>query len=206
MTAATGADDKQLQKYNYEHFWLKHFAHQAHPGGLRHRYTTFEEKLAAALEYKAQEELPWPLLVDDLAGSVHHDYGRGMADPVPGRANGQVAFYGMWTHAPTLQRAIAELLGGRVVADALDRTPHLLASFVDGYRGPRRGGRRAVLEYDLGAFGAGSLSFVGGKAKRVLGPLALRATPLPRRTRIALGLGFATLLLLVASLVGVAIR
>ena len=26
MTAATGADGKQLQKYNYEHFWLKHFA------------------------------------------------------------------------------------------------------------------------------------------------------------------------------------
>lgn len=187
--------------------FLDVFIHQAHPGGLRHRYTTFEEKLAGALEYKAQEELPWPLLVDDLAGSVHHAYSRGMADPVfLVDANGQVAFYGMWTHAPTLQRAIAELLGGRVVADALDRTPHLLASFVDGYRGPRRGGRRAVLEYDLGAFGAGSLSFLGNKAKRVLGPLALRATPLPGRTRMALGLGFAILLLLVASLVGVALR
>ncbi len=25
MTAPTGSDDKQLEKYNYEHFWLKHF-------------------------------------------------------------------------------------------------------------------------------------------------------------------------------------
>jgi len=180
------------------------FIHQAHPGEVRHHYTTFEDKLAGAQEYKQQEELPWPVLVDDLAGTAHLEYSRGMADPTfLIDADGRVAFYGMWTHAPTLNRAIAELLdkGGRGQAVGLDRTPHLLASFVDGYRGPRRGGRRGVLEYDLGAGGAGSLSFLGNKAKRFLGPLALRSTPLPRKTRLALGLGFATLLLLLVSLV-----
>lgn len=25
MTSPAGTDDKQVQKYNYEHFWLKHF-------------------------------------------------------------------------------------------------------------------------------------------------------------------------------------
>lgn len=25
MTAPAGTDEKQLRKYNYEHFWLKHF-------------------------------------------------------------------------------------------------------------------------------------------------------------------------------------
>ncbi len=185
--------------------FLDVFIHQAHPGEIRHRYTTFDQKLAGAREYKELEEIPWPVLVDDLAGTVHHAYSRGMADPTfLIDANGQVAFYGMWTHAPTLRRAIAELLGngGRGQALGLDRTPHLLASFVDGYRGPRRGGRRAVLEYDLGAGGAGTLSFLGNKAKRLLGPLALRSTPLPRRTRVALALGLGALALLVASLVG----
>ena len=67
--------------------------------------------------------------------------------------------------------------------------PHLFASFVDGWRGPRRGGIRAVLEYDLGGMGAGTLSFLGNKAKPVLGPLAQRATPLPVAARLALGGG-----------------
>jgi len=66
----------------------------------------------------------------------------------------------VWTHAPTLKQALDELLarGGRgVVVGGIGPTPHLLASFVDGYRCSRRG----VLEYDLGGFGAGSLSFLG---------------------------------------------
>ncbi len=175
---------------------------QAHPGELRHRYTTFEQKLAGARVYKEQEALPWPVLVDDLAGTMHEAYSRGMADPTfLIDVDGNVAFYGMWTHAPTLSQAVGELLtkGGRGVAGGLDRTPHLLASFVDGYRGPRRGGRRAVLEYDLGAGGAGTMSFLGNKARRVLGPLALRATPLPRQTRFALVLASLAALLLVGS-------
>ena len=185
------------------------FIHQAHPGELRHRYNTFDQKLDGAREYKDQEQLPWPVLVDDLAGTMHEAYSRGMADPTfLIDVNGEVAFYGMWTHAPTLQRAITELLdkNGRGQALGLDRTPHLLASFVDGYRGPRRGGRRAVLEYDLGAGGAGTLSFFGNKAKRALGPLALRSTPLPRRARLAIVLGLASFVLLLASMVAAILR
>lgn len=108
----------------------------------------------------------------------------------------------------TLDRAISDLLakGGRDEAGGLDRTPHLLASFVDGYRGPRRGGRRAVVEYDLGAGGAGTLSFLGNKAKRLLAPVALRSTPLPKKTRLALGLGFAAFGLLLASLIAAVFR
>jgi hypothetical protein len=123
-----------------------------------------------------------------------------MADPVfLIDSAGRVSFYGMWTHAPTLQRAIDELLarGGRGIALGLDRTPHLLASFVDGWRGPRRGGRRAVLEYDFGGFGAGTLSFLGNKAKPLLAPLALRAQPLPVAARLALGVGLAATAVLV---------
>ena len=71
--------------------------------------------MASARGYKREEGVPWPVLVDDLAGTVHQAYG-GMSDPVYliGAA-ARVAFYGMWTHPPKLKEAIDELLarGGR---------------------------------------------------------------------------------------------
>lgn len=163
--------------------FLEVIVRQAHPGGERGAYESFADKLNGAREYKSLENLAWPVLVDDLSGTVHRAYSREMADPsFVIDVEGHVSFYCMWTHVPTLAEAIAELLanGGRAasVGGGADRTPHLLASFVDGYRGPRRGGRRAVLEYDLGGLGAGTLSFLGNKLKPVLAPLALRSRPL----------------------------
>jgi hypothetical protein len=49
--------------------------------------------------------------------------------------------------------------------------------------GSRRGGRRAVLEYDLGA---DTIIFLVNKAKPVLGSLALRATPPPTAAKLGL--------------------
>lgn len=167
---------------------------QAHPGEDCHAYVSYEEKLEDAREYKRLEELPWDVLVDDYEGTVHRAYSCEMADPTfLIDAGGRVAFYGMWTHVPTLRRALDELLerSGRngAVAGGIDRRPHLLASIADGYRGPRRGGRRGVLEYDLATGGAGTLSFLGNKAKPLLAPIALRTTPLSPPAKAALGAG-----------------
>lgn len=133
------------------------------------------------------------MLVDDYAGAAHRAYSREMTDPVfLIDSDGRVAFYLMWAHAPTLKKAIDELLeqGGRgVVNGGIDKMLHLFVSFVNGYHGLRRGGRRAVREYNTGAFGAGALTFLGSKAKPVLAPLALRAEPLPTSARLALLLG-----------------
>lgn len=166
---------------------------QAHPGERRGTYRSYEEKLEGAREGKREEGTPWTVLVDDYAGTWHRAYGSEMTDPVfLIGSDGRVSFYLMWAHAPTMKRAIDELLerGGRgTVAGGIDRMPHLFASFVDGYHGLTRGGKRAVREYNTGAFGAGVLTFLGGKARPVLAPLALRAEPLPASTRLALLLG-----------------
>jgi hypothetical protein len=163
---------------------------QAHPGEERGTYRSYEEKLEGAHEGRRAESIPWTVLVDDYAGTWHRAYSGEMTDPVfLIDADGRVAFYLMWAHAPTMKRAIDELLeraGRGVVAGGIDRTPHLFASFVNGYHGLRRGGRRAVREYDIGAFGAGTLTFLGSKARPVLAPLALRAEPLPWGARLAL--------------------
>ncbi len=133
------------------------------------------------------------MLVDDYAGTVHRAYSREMTDPVfLIDTEGRVSFYLMWAHAPTLKKAIDELLerGDQgVVAGGIDKMLHLFVSFVNGYHGLRRGGKRAVREYNTGAFGAGVLTFLGSKAKPVLAPLAARAEPLPTAARLTLLLG-----------------
>jgi hypothetical protein len=166
---------------------------QAHPGEKRGRYLTYEDKVASAREYKQLEDIGWPVLIDDYQGTVHRIYSQEMADPsLLIDAEGRVAFYCMWTHAPSLKPAFDELLSqggvGAPVAGGIDRLPHLFASFVDGARGPQRGGNRAVREYTTGGFGAGLVSLAGNKAKPVLGPVALRAEPLPVGVKVGLGL------------------
>ena len=129
------------------------------------------------------------MLVDDPAGTTHQTY-CDLPDPVYLiDANGHVVFYGMWTHVPTLQRELAALvtpgeLRGRH-SRGIDRVIHMFGSFVSGWRSVRRGGIRAVLEYELGTPPAATLTFLGRLAAPALAPLALRATPLPAAVRLA---------------------
>ena len=179
------------------------FIRQAHPGEHRGAYHSDDQKLEEARQYQRDEALPWRVLVDDLAGTTHQTYGN-MSDPVYLiDADGRVAFYGIWTHVPTLQQAIEALLaqGGRGVPGngGIDHVLHLFASFVGGWRALRRGGVRALVEYELGTPPAATLTFLGHLAKPVLAPLALRATPLPIAARLALGAGMVAVAALVVA-------
>ena len=165
---------------------------QEHPGERRGPYRTYEEKVQSAHEYEREEGIAWTVLVDDLAGMVHEAYGGAAAPLYLIDATGRVAFYGVLAHAPTLKRAIDELLakeGHGITSGDVDHWPHVFASLVDGWRGPRRGGLRAVLDYELAVPGAATLTFLGHLAKPVLSPLALRSTPLPVSARLTLGSG-----------------
>jgi hypothetical protein len=167
---------------------------QEHPGERHGPYRTYEEKVQSAREYKREEGVEWTVLVDDLAGTVHQAYGGAAAPVYLIDVSGRVAFYGVLAHAPTLKRAIDELLAKRgdgIVSGDVDRWPHVFASLVDGWRGPKRGGLRAVLDYELAVPGAATLTFLGHLAEPLLAPLALRATPLPASTRLVLSGGLA---------------
>ena len=163
---------------------------QAHPGERRSAYHSYEQKLADAREFQAQEGIAWPVLVDDLAGTVHQVYGS-MSDPVYLiDATGRVAFYGMWIDGPTLKRAIDELLAqggqGPPVAGGIDRRPHMAPAFVEGWRTMTRGGKRAVLDFALAFPVPAALTFLGYLARPLLRPLVVRARPLPMVARLAL--------------------
>jgi len=169
---------------------------QAHPGPCVLPYRRFEEKVRDGRVFQA-EGISYPVLVDDLEGTVHQVYG-GLADPTYLiDAEGRVAYYCLWTHAPWLQRAIEALLRQRglgVVCGGLDRTPHALAALTDGWKGLRRGLWQSFTDLETAAPGSASSLWLGYQLRPLLAPLTLRAEPLPAPVRTGLALGAAALL------------
>jgi hypothetical protein len=173
---------------------------QAHPGERHGAYDSTEQKVTEACAYEREERIPWPVLVDGLDGTVQRAYGGLAAAVYLIDSRGYVAFCGTWGQAPALRQAIDDLLAhdgiGTRAGKGIDRRPHLAAAIVAGQGGPLRGGRNALLDLELGFPGAIILMTVGRLARPVLAPLALRTTPVPKRTRVVLlasivGIGFA---------------
>lgn len=169
---------------------------QAHPGERHGAYHSDRAKLEDARGYQHEEHVAWPVLVDDLAGTVQHAYGGLAAAIYLIDSEGRIAFCGTWGQAPPLRLAIDELLArggtGTPAGQGLDRRPHLAAAIIAGQRGPMRGGRQALLDLELGFPGAMILMTIGRLGRPLLAPLALRTTPIPTRTRAALLAGVAT--------------
>lgn len=163
---------------------------QAHPGERHGAYRAYGEKAQDARDYVHEEQTPWPVLIDDLAGSVQTAYGGLAAAVYLIDAQGTVAFCGTWGQAPALRSAIDDLLArggvGAPAGKGTDRRPHLAAAIVAGQRGPIRGGRQSLIDLELGFPGAMLLMTIGRVGRRFLAPLAQRTTPIPRRARAAL--------------------
>lgn len=175
---------------------------QAHPGPGAPPYRSAGDKLADARRYRDAEQIPWPVLADELDGRVHLAYGGLAAPTYLVDAEGRVAFQLLWPHAPTLHRAIEALLwqGGRgVVLGGRDRRPHLLPALAGGWRGPRRARPGRAIDLVTAAPVLAVALSIGRLLRPVLAPLALRARPLPTSARVALALGGTGLALLAAA-------
>jgi hypothetical protein len=166
---------------------------QAHPGERHGAYRSFEAKLEDARAYKREEHLPWPVLIDDLAGTVQRAYGGLAAAVYLIDSLGILVFCGTWGQSPALREAIDDLVAGdhfgAPAGKGTDRRPHLAAAIVAGQRGPIRGGRQALIDLELGFPGAMMLMTIGRIARPALAPLAVRTTPLPNSARAALVVG-----------------
>lgn len=185
---------------NHVHF-VDVLIRQAHPGPGVRPYTTFDDKMQDAQRYKEDESVPWPVLVDSLEGAVHQVYG-GLADPTYLiDADGRVAYYYMWTHAPNLNEAIAALRKQRdrgVVNGGIDHVVHMLPSITDGWRGIRRGFPRSYLDLELAVPGLGASLWLGHRFRPLLAPITLRANHFGPIGRGLVGLGAATIGVLTA--------
>jgi hypothetical protein len=161
---------------------------QAHPGGREPEYRDLEQKLADARAYQREEGIPWPVLVDDLEGTVHQAWG-GQADPayVLDR-DGVVAFHASSTTPKALSGALEDLLaqeGRGVVWGGVRRRPELGPMLTDGWRGLRRGLPRSALDLMVAAPLAPVALFLGHVLRPVLAPITLRDRPLVRRRTAA---------------------
>jgi len=161
---------------------------QEHPGPAAPAYMTYEQKCEDARRYGRIEGIPWAVLVDDVAGTVHRAYGALAAAAFLIDSDGRVAFVSLVPHAPTLHRAINTLLaqnGRGVVLGGLDRTPHVLAPITDGWRALQRGMPQSIVDLMTAIPGAPLVLWLGHRLRPLLAPVALRATPLPAPARVA---------------------
>lgn len=99
MTASAGPVLKRL----YEGFgdrvaFVTLYVREAHPGERIPQPETFKEKMQHARMYKERDQIPWPVVVDDLEGALHR-----ALDPQPNAAylmdaDGKVAFRALWSN------------------------------------------------------------------------------------------------------------
>ncbi|HMV86665.1 MAG TPA: hypothetical protein PLD20_25310 [Blastocatellia bacterium] len=165
---------------------------QAHPGPGMREYRSEAEKMRDAEKYQRENHISWPVLVDDLRGTTHQVYGM-LADPIYLiDADGRVAFYNLWAHAPTLHVAITALLqrGGRgVVNGGTDRMMHMAAALTDGWKGLRKGLWQSLTDIETAAPGLGVGAWLEHQIRPLLAPITLRAEPLPPAAKAGLTVG-----------------
>ena len=166
---------------------------QAHPGERHGGYRSYEAKLEDGRAYEREERIAWPVLIDDLPGTVQRAYGGLAAAVYLIDSRGIVCFCGVWGQSPALRTAIDDLLAhdGTLsrAGKGTDRRPHLAGAIVAGQRGPVRGGRQSLIDLELGFPGASILMITGRLGRPVLAPLAVRTTPLPLQARLGLLVG-----------------
>jgi hypothetical protein len=109
--------------------FLELLVRQAHPGERHGAYRSYEQKLDDGRAYRGEAHVPWPVLIDDLNGTVQRAYGGLAAAVYLIDTQGRVAFCGTWGQSPALRVAIDDLLArngaGAPAGMGTDRRPHL---------------------------------------------------------------------------------
>lgn len=176
--------------------WFYLYVREAHPGERLPSHATYEQKREQAEFFRQADQVPWPVLVDDLQGTVAHAYTTLPNAQFVIDADGTVVFRGDVAHGPTLHRALDELLqqGGRgPISGADDSMPHMLGPTTFGWEGIARGGEVSTGDIWKGAPPMAANLWLGNQMKPLLAPLAARGRPIPTGVKLAAGalvLGF----------------
>jgi hypothetical protein len=105
MTASAGPALKRLhEEFGDRVAFVTLYTREAHPGERYPQPDTFERKLRHAREYKERDDIPWPVAVDDIEGSLHQ-----ALDPKPNAAylmniQGNAAFRSLWSNDERILR------------------------------------------------------------------------------------------------------
>lgn len=179
--------EKVHERFGDEAHWFYLYVREAHPGERLTAHRSYEQKREQAEFFRSADEVPWPVLVDDVDGTVARAYTTLPNAQFLIDADGRVAFRGDVAHGPTLHRALTELVeqGERgVVPDADDSGPHMLGPMAFGWEGVERGGRVSTRDLWKGALPMAANLWMGNHMKPVLRPIAARGEPVPTALKV----------------------
>ena len=138
------------------------------------RITRMEDKAHAAILLREQEQIDYPVLVDELGGEVHRHYGALPNASFIIDKSGRIAYRSLASHGSSLGAALEELLERQkergvhhaVVHGGEDTITPSLKTFLNAYRAIERGGYDAVVNFrgELGI--PGRMVLTGGRMAR----------------------------------------
>ncbi len=178
--------------------WLMMYVREAHPGESLPAHKTHEQKRRHADFLRRDDQISWPIVVDDLEGTTHRAYGMLPNSIFLIDADGRIAFRGDYSHGPSLRRALDQLFAqGQkgVVREGEDHMMHMLGASVYGWQAIRRSGDEAVHDIIVSMPPLAANLWVGRIASPVLEPMAGRSRFVPGAVKIgvAAGLGLIAL-------------
>lgn len=172
--------------------WLTVYVREAHPGEDMPAHETVEQKRQQAERFKHEGAVAWPIVVDELDGSIHQRY-----SVLPNHVflidgDGIVAFRGEFAHAPTLFSALEQLKhqGNRgVIPLGIDKKVHMLGPTAYGWQGPDRGGKVSKQDLIRKMPPLAANLLVGKAMQPLLAPLASRSRPLSPEAKAVMVVG-----------------
>jgi peroxiredoxin len=153
------------------------YVREAHPGAELPPHRSTEEKRRAAKLLREQEQIDFPILIDELGGETHRKYGALPNASFIVDKSGRIAYRSLASHAPSLGAALEELverekesgISHAIVHGGEDSVAPSLKTFLNAYRAIERGGYDAVVNF------RGELGFPGRvvlRGGRIAKPIA----------------------------------
>ena len=139
------------------------YVREAHPGADLPPHRSLDDKRRAAQLLRQQEQIEFPVLIDELGGEIHRKYGALPNASFLIDKSGRVAYRSLASHGPSLGAALEELLERQkedgvehaIVHGGEDAIAPPLKTFLNAYRAIERGGYDAVMNF------RGELGFPG---------------------------------------------
>ena len=131
------------------------YVREAHPGERLRAHRSLAEKVKAAELLRREEKITFPILIDELNGKVHRQYGSLPNPTYIVDRSGRIAFRSLFTRPDAVRDALEELLERQqernvdhaVVRGGEDRRWPALRSLLYSQRALERGGERAISEF-----------------------------------------------------------
>jgi peroxiredoxin len=140
------------------------YVREAHPGEKLAAHHAIEDKVRAADQFREEEEVEMPILVDDLKGTIHKKYGKLPNSTFIIDKSGRIAFRCLWTRPSVIEEALDELIDLQqergadhaVVHGGEDTKMPSTYAMLHAHRALERGGHRAIHDFrtELGLPGA----------------------------------------------------